>query len=290
MREALVIARRLVEVEPEGAVAQELLARTLLADALLNHVDGAQRNAALATAADVYLVAARLDEGNAPLLHAAGVALDQAGRTELALEHYRRARAIDETDPQFALYAAMALRRLERLDEAQAMVDAAAALAPDEALVEVVRSDLLLARHDANAALLAAQRARTLAPSDLSARIAEARALRSLDRAALAAELLSALPAEARAGEAVAQELADALLAIGRPRDAARVWEAALDRDGRRWRCAIGAAEAWMEAGDLIRADTLLSHALAVAASEPRVIETQTKLDGARRGRAPPLP
>jgi|GEM_PF-957550 len=284
-REALVITTKLVEAEPAGAIEKELHARALLADAMLGPTEA--RAVGLDLAADAYRSAASLDPSSAALQHAAGVALDQSGRVRDALEHYRRAAAIDGTNPQYSLYAAMALRRLGETAEALRALDVAQRSAPDEPLIEVVRSDALLASGDPQGSLRAAQRARTLAPRDLEPRIAEARALRALDRAEEAAESLTALPHAARTNEAVAQELAESLLAIGRAEAAARAWEDSLEADPRRWRSAVGAAEAWIAAGDSIRANARLEHARALAPKEPRVLEAQAKLNAARRATAP---
>jgi len=280
--EAVVIARRLVEASPRGVAEHELLARALLAAVILDGDDG-PTGATRAAAAHAYREAAALDPTNAPLQHAAGVALDQSGQLDEAVAHYHRAMAIDPSNPQYPLYIAMALRRLDRVDEALAMLDVARQLAPDEALVETVRADALLAAGNPEAALAAAQRARTLAPGDLQARVAEARALRRLERAQESAELLAALPHGARAIEAVAQELAESLLAIGRSEAAARAWELSLNTDPRRWRSAAGAADAWIAAGDLIRAEAHLDLARALAPRESRVVEVQARFDAARR-------
>jgi len=287
--EALVIARKLSAADPQSAPARELLARSLLAAVILEGESG-PNGVTSASAADAYRDAAALDPSNAGLQHAAGVALDRAGRLELALTHYERARSRELSNPQFALYTAMTLRRLGRLDEALRMIDAASALAPDEAIIEVVRSDALLAKGDAAASLVAAQRARMLAPADMSARLAEARALRRSGRPAQAAESLGALPEASLADEAVAQELADSLLDLGRSEAAARAWERSLDVDPRRWRSAVGAAEAWLTAGDIIRAQARLQQAREMAPREPRVAEAQTKFDHAARVSSAPAP
>ena len=287
-REALLITSKLVEASPRGAIDLELHARALLADAMLGATES--RQDAMNRAADAYVAAASLDASNAQLQHAAGVALDQALRVNDALVLYRRATTLDPSNPQYALYTAMALRRTGETTEALRLLDMAQRQAPGEPLIEVIRSDALLANGDATGSLQAAQRARELAPQNLEARIAEARALRAVDQSTEAAEALSALPRETRSKEAVAQELALALLAIGRPQDAARAWEDSMESDPLRWRSAVGAAEAWLAAGDTIRAYARLEHARSLAPKEPRVIEVQAKLDAARGAGVRPAP
>ncbi|MBX3354990.1 MAG: hypothetical protein KF724_04750 [Phycisphaeraceae bacterium] len=290
MREARVISARLVEVEPGNATVREVHARVLLSEALVDHPEGRARDAALGEAAEAYLVALSLDRENAALHHAAGVALDQSGRSTESLELYNRACLLDPTQAQYELYAAMALRRLMRLDEARARLDRAAMLSPDEPLVAILRSDVALASDRPSEALEEAQRARRLAPGELAARIAESRALRALGRHAECAEMLLALPRASRTNEAIASELAEALLVIERPKAAALAWEEALSVDSRRWRSAVGAGHAWISAGDLIRAETFLRHAQGVAPGEPPVEALEERLRAALESGASPVP
>lgn len=280
--DAKTITARLVELTPDGVAVLELHARVLLAEALTTH--GESRRERLDLAARAYLAAADADASNAALQHAAGTALDQAGRLDEALARYERAASLDPSNAQYPLYLGMALRRLDRLDEAIGALDRARALEPDAAPILVARADALLALGRAEAALADSRRARTLDRADPGARIVEARSLRALGRSLEAAELLSALDERMRSNEALAQELAGALLEIDRPADAASAWEASLVADPRRWLSALGAAEAWLAAGDLIRARARLELAFELApagARESRVRELDERLRAA---------
>ncbi len=282
--EALVISRRLVDVAPDGATERELHARILLAVGLASQ--GPERSERLARAADAYAEAVRTDPDNPGLQHAAGVAFDQAGRLEDARARYERAAALDPSNAQYALYLGMALRRLGALEEALRSLDRAHELAPDAAPILVARADARLAAGRAEEALADAGRARTLAPGDLAARVAEARAFRATGQSLRAAESLAALDERARSDEAVAQELATALVEVGRPEDAARAWERSLAADPRRWLSALGAAEAWLLAGDLIRADERASLAAAIAPRRVREERVQPVADRIRAASA----
>lgn len=266
--EALRITSRLVEVEPDGRLERALHAQVLLTRALADRSPG--RGDALLEAAVAHEEALRLDPTHPGLAHMLGVTLDAAGRLQEALAAFERASALDPANPLHHFHRGTALRRLGREPEAREALQLAASLDPDDAMVRVALAEVLLRLNQTAEALSQARLARHRAPRELQPRIIEARVLRALDRPLEAAESLAALDASRRADEAVATELAAALRALDRVRDAAEAWELALRADPTRWRCALGAAEAWLDAGDLIRANERLLMAAALAPAAER--------------------
>lgn len=267
--DALRIARALAARDPSDWRRQELLGRTLLASA--SEASDAERAERTREAAQAYLAAAVAAPANAPLQHAAGIALDQVGRMDEAAARYRAALEAEPGNGTYAFYAGTAARRMDQLDEAVRLFSQAWRLDDSNALAAAALAEALGARGDLDAALPLAARARELAPADLGVRVTEARLLRKAGRPEESASRLLGLPERERAEEAVAEELGRSLLALQRPAKAAEAWELALAVDGRRWRCAVGAAEAWLAAGDRVRALARLEAAELVAPREPAV-------------------
>lgn len=250
--EAVLIARRLVEVAPARSDVFELYGRTQIALAQTT-MDPEIQALARKEAASAYARAIRVGEPSAGLFNAAGVTAQAAGDIESAIVDFQHACERDPSNAQHPLFLGLALMRAGRLADAIEPLRIAGELDPRSPWPISARSDLALRSGDAEGALLLAQQARALAPRNDELRVAEAKALRKLARHREILTLLLALPQESRCTEAVAWEIAAAYEGTGDPIGAAKAWEV-WAQVSPRGDSALDAARRWQAAGDAIQA------------------------------------
>jgi len=252
--DALLIARRLVEVAPESASAHELLGRALIARSI-GEGDPLKATALAQEAWSAYRQAVSIGDPAAGLLNAAGVTAQSAGDPGAAIRLFERAAEKEPSNPQHPLFAGLALHRVGRDDEARRALDRAALLAPDSPWPVAGLSSIALAAGDSEEALALARRARAIDPTTDELRVVEAKALRRLGRSADVLTLLLALPEASRFTDAVTFEIAAAYLALGDRPAAARA-RALFAEHTTTAKSALEAAAAWDEAGDGVQAES----------------------------------
>jgi hypothetical protein len=104
----------------------------------------------------------------------------QIGQREIAIAHLRELTTRYPGEPIIASFLETATLESGNLDAAQAVLDAVEARQPGDPTLALVRSDILAARHEYEAAVAERRRARDLAPSDLRGRFAIALAQQHL--------------------------------------------------------------------------------------------------------------
>lgn len=269
---------------PDDPRVQELLGRAALLRA--TEAERAGRTSAAADlrriAGDRYLEAARLAAGDAGLQHAAGIALLSDGRSDEAAICFERAAALRPSAAVHPLYAAQARLQGGDLEAAGTLLARALELDPDEPVALASLAVVRLEQGEGDAALAAIGEARGLDPDDLQLRGQQARILRRLGRPRDGLALLLAVPAADRITAGLTAEAAACRRALGEPDEAARLWEVHHDRaetGGDRFRAAVEAATAWIDAGRPDRARRWLD-AARVAVRSP---EEAARLAGVRR-------
>ena len=140
---------------------------------------------------------------------------------------------------------------------------------PREPMVAAAYGEFLLERGEAAAGLAKFAEARSLDPDSIALRVREGNWLRRLGRAEESIALLTALSRSDQATLAVTRETAAAWKALGRSDRAASAWEVCLRTDpasADSTEAMLGAADAWLAAGDRARAKSWLDR---VAANDP---------------------
>jgi tetratricopeptide (TPR) repeat protein len=279
---AEVIARRLVELDPDSVEALEAHGRCLIVLAALRDHEGATNDATdlRLQAHDRYQAAVQI-AGETPrisLLHEAGIAAAAAGQPEQALALHVRAAQLDPNDAKHAIFTGNMLARLERPEQAREWFTRATELDPSEpwgwaGLAETHRQD---GNHDT--ALTAIRTARAAAPSSSGFRVAEARILRESGRGREAAMLLFAVQPDERATRTITEELAAACTQIGDHRRAAIAWEALHARNPDDLGAMTEAAMAWIRAEDDLRAASWLEAAENAGASPSEIERVRARL------------
>ncbi len=160
-----------------------------------------------------------------------GMALTEAGREDEALEALRRAKRLLSPPPVRLLLAeARALKALERLDEARAVLERAHRLAPRDLRVLNNLGNVLREMGASHEAVRCYRTARKLDPARTNLQLAEAGALVEAGQAeegeAILRRILAVDPAHAQA----AQELADILAALGRGEEIAPLFRELVSR------------------------------------------------------------
>lgn len=280
--EAEVVAAKLVQRAPMSWEVAELSARIAAAQGVAAMERG-EEFAALGfrdVAAAEYIRAA-LIANDAALWQAAGVAASITENRSGAIDAFRRAAALDPTLLQPPLFEAQLHLAMEDLARAEEAIARAAALNPEEPFVLATQAEVARQRGDADEALRLVRAARRNAGDQPTFRATEARLLRQLGRPRDAVELLLALDDQAGAGDpAVVEELAQGWLALDEPARAAQTWEALLRRSSRHWRSGVRAADAWLRAGDVVRADAVLSEVEFVAQPHPEISAMRQRVVG----------
>lgn len=263
--EAELIARRLVELEPESTEALEAHARCLMVLAALRQHEGDEAEArSLKVLADERYTAALLHAGETPsvsLLHEAGISATGVDDVERALRLHMKAASLDPTGAKHAIFTGNLLARLNRPEEARAWFGKAVAIDEGEpwgwaGLAESHRQDGAF-----EDALKSIRTARSVAPEMVGFRVAEARILRESGRPRDAAMLLFAIDPEQRATRLVTPELAAACRMMEDHRREAEAWEALHARNPDDLDAMTEVAAAWIRAGDQARAASWLGAA-----------------------------
>jgi tetratricopeptide (TPR) repeat protein len=249
------IARTLIDRAPNDARAHEALGQVLVEKSAQAEQRGELpaavelRNQAWAS----YARAVELDPNSAGLRQSAGLIAMTAGETDAALRCFLKAEALDHSNAQHPLYAAQLLMQAKRLDEAEAALNRALAIAPDEPYVHASLAMVYLERSQMDAALREIQLARQADPDNVGFRAQQAKIHRRNNQPREALELLIGLGEPERAQEAAAFEIAAAYEALGEPAKAAAAWSLcfrANPRSPAAWKAATHAGELYLKAGD----------------------------------------
>ncbi|HMN96043.1 MAG TPA: hypothetical protein PKC43_06945 [Phycisphaerales bacterium] len=280
--EAVLVAGTLASRAPDSWEAAELHARTLVASSfeLAGRGREAESSQRHALAAAEYRRAAELAQC-AAIWHAAGIAAAVAGERGAAIESFRRAAAADPESAQAPIYEAQVHLGAGDLDAAEEALRRAAALQPEEPFVLATQAELARARGDMERAFSLIRAARRRGGAELSFRVVEARFLRQSQRPREAIELLAALGPAVIEHESATDELAHSWIALGEPRRAAELWGAFQLAHPPRWRSGLRAAEAWIAAGDAVRADLALREVELRVGAHPEAVALRERLVGA---------
>lgn len=287
--DALRVAAYLAE-RTNDAAAFELVGRVQLARAGRDASRGLSGAGARALAADAYARAAALAPGNAPLQHAAAMVLDAGGRNAEALPLYDRAVELEPRGAEFRLHRANARIRANDLDGAALDAKALREIEPKDPWCDALDAEISLARGDAAGAVECARRAVDGSNDEMAFRVLLSRALRAAGRAEEAVIGLRGLAPEERASPAVAREIALGFAALGRPSDAAEAWESAAIANPGDVALRVAVVEAWLAAGERLRARESLDALLRLAPeheAKARLEKALTEASDRRPAEAP---
>lgn len=249
------IARTLIGRAPNDARAHEVLGQVLIEKSAQ-----AEQRGEVSTAVELrkqawasYAAAVRLDPNSAGLQQSAGLIAMSAGEPDAALKCFLAAESLDHSNAQYPLYAAQLLMQAKRMDEAEAALNRALAIAPDEPYVHASLAMVHLERSQMEAALKEIQLARQADPDNVGFRAQQAKIHRRNNQPRAALELLIGLGEPERAQEAAAFEIAAAYDALGEPAKAAAAWTLCFRANPRSplaWKAATHAGEMFLKAGD----------------------------------------
>ena len=279
---AEVIARRLVELDPDSVEALEAHGRCLIVLGALHASQGAMNEAVALRirANDRYQAAVKL-AGKTPrisLLHEAGIAAVGAGEPEQALALHVRAARLDPRNAMHAIFAGNMLARLERPVEARAWFTSATEIEPDEPWGWAGLAETHRQSGDHVSALVSIRKARAAAPASTDFRVAEARILRESGHGREAAMLLFAVHPDQRTTRIITEELAAACTQMEDHRRAALAWEALHARNPQDLAAMTEAAMAWIRAGDNERAASWIGAAENAGASPEAIERVRSRL------------
>jgi tetratricopeptide (TPR) repeat protein len=185
----------------------------------------------------------------------------ELGRDDQAVAHWTMAQQLAPENPKYPLYRAQVLRRMGRTDEAKANLMLATGLDPSIGVAWATLAAMALDENKPEMTVQHIRRARELEPGNVSFRVIEAKALRRMNRAGDALTLLGAMDEADRESLEVVEEMALCLGLLGKPQEAAALYEAAVERHPQNGRVALAAAE-WKErAGDNTGALRMAEHA-----------------------------
>jgi len=240
-REAVIVARKLVEKAPEGsefaARANEVASRALFTHARLptSGLAPDEREALLREAALCAIRSIEPGGRDAAAIGFAALLAAGAGMHDDAVRLFDEALAIEPENPAFLMHATLAALRAGGgveghggIDRARAYVARRRAADPASAWNDGLDAEIALAAKDPPAAVRLADRAMAAERGMLEFRLIAARALRADGRAADAARMLSALEDAERAKPAIAEQFALALAESGDAPGAARAWSECL--------------------------------------------------------------
>jgi tetratricopeptide (TPR) repeat protein len=217
------------------------------------------RSGDLPGAVRLYEAALARDPADADASCLLGVAHQEQGRPEQAVEWIERAVAIRPDVPAYHASLGLAWQALGRPAEAAAAFARVLELNPDDAAAHVNRGVVVLALRDREAALAHFRRAVELAPRLAQARTNLGELLRELGRPDEALPHCQAAVALEPALVEAHLNLGDVLLALGRPGPAVGSYHEAHQRDPNRARAAAGIGlvavrqGAWSDALDWLR-------------------------------------
>lgn len=265
--------------DPAHAVLAELIAERdddPVAHRLMVRVRMAKRQ--WTAAYESALRSLEFDANQPELHHSAGILCEKLDQFETAESHYARAMELDPSRPQFPLYRANVLLKLRRFDDAQVLALRALRLDPTthqahrvlaEAAAERGQTDLAIEQLDKALALVEIETIDTLAYT-----LRKAEFLRRKGPAAReeALNILAALPPSMQGVRVeIAEQTALTYLSLGRPADAAGVWEVWFTAHPRDARAAAEAGLAHHRAGNTERARRWYDKARRLAEHLPQV-------------------
>lgn len=277
------IARTLIARAPNEPRAHEMLGQVLIEKA-----GQIERAGDAGTAANLkqlawrsYKTAVELDSKNAGLHHSAGLIAMTAGESAAALELFLKAESLDGTNAQYPLFAAQLLLQAKRLDDAEAALKQALAIAPDEPYVHASLAMVALERSAFDVALAEIAKARDAEPDNIGFRAQQAKIHRRKGEPRIALELLIGLDDASRGEEAVTFEIAAAYEAMGEWSKAAGAWAFRCQADPNApnaYRAAAKAGELYLQAADRENASRWASIAQRLNADAAEVRELVKKL------------
>lgn len=185
-------------------------------------------NRRLDEAYEAYERALAIGPRDATLEFAAGTVATMLDKTDRAIEHYSAAQAADKADPRFPLYLAQVQAKANLVTEAKANLLIAGKLDPDNAVVWGTLADLSLREGQVSLALQHIAKARTLQPTVVVWRIIEARAMKRDNRPEDALGVLIGLTPTERLEPGVLSTMSECYGFLGRPADAAKLYEEAV--------------------------------------------------------------
>ena len=280
------IARTLVARAPTEVRAYEMLGQVLIekAGAAAQRGDDAASADLKKQAWESYRKATDLDAANAGLLHSAGLIALTAGEQAAALDLFVKAETLDHSNPQFPLFAAQVLMQQKKLDEAEAALKRALAIAPEEPFVHASLAMLALERNDFETAHTEISIARSAEPDSIDFRAQQAKIFRRQNQPREALELLIGLDEPSRAKEAVAFEIASAYEALGEQTKAAEAWvlcARANPRSPTAFTAIVHAADLYLKSGDATEAGRWVNIAGQLRPEAAEVQELRQRLHGA---------
>jgi thioredoxin-like negative regulator of GroEL len=259
-REALIVARKLVERAPAGSDsalrANEMAARTAFTHARMpsNELSSGERSTLLAEAAAFAVKSIGPTERDDARISFAALLAAGGGLHGDAARLFDQALAVAPRNPGYLLQAALSALRNEDLARARTYLAQRREAAPGDAWNEALDAEILLAAGDTRAAVDSAQRAVAADRDGLEFRMILGRALRKDGRARDAARMLSALESDARTKPAIAEQLALALAESADFAAAARAWSDCVAANPSDPYVRAEAALAFRAAGDHARA------------------------------------
>jgi len=163
----------------------------------------------------------------------AGTVASAAKKPQRALEHFSAAQAGDPNNPQYPLYLAQVQRKLGQVDAANVSLLRVVQMDPESAIAWGSLADIALSRNYVDSALQHIATARQLQPSQPAWRIIEARALKRAGKPEKALLTLAPLSEQDRRAAPVLRVKAECFGLLGRPADAAAIYEDALNASPR---------------------------------------------------------
>ncbi len=203
-----------------------------------------------ADAYEQYEAALAIGPQDAAIEFQAGTLASSIGKPERALEHFSMARAAEPGSAEIALYLGVTQHRLGLVDEAKVSLLAAVKLDDEEPVAPAVLAQIALDENEPDLALRYIRRSREIDPTQLAHRILEARILRRLNKPEEALTLMLALPKEQLHEPVVLEICSGCMGLLGRPADAAALYEEALAAQPTNADLAFQAAQWHERAGD----------------------------------------
>jgi tetratricopeptide (TPR) repeat protein len=238
-------------------------ARLLLARVLIEQGNYAQAAAEMTKAREK-------SPDSAGALYLLGVALEKDGKLEEALEVYRRAHVLDETNLDAVMAAGEVLVTMGQLREAQHQVESYMPLADNEPGMYELAGRLAMMNHEYAKAAQYLQQASDLDSRNVRYREALARARFRAGQQAETVQALNGL-AECKSYKMPAWAhtmLGDCHMALGRPHNARIAYEAAAELTPESPGAWVNVAKAAMSAGDASRAIQSARRALQLEATD----------------------
>lgn len=190
------------------------------------------------------------------VLRSAGIAAEQAGKLEEAIEWYRRGSPNDRSS---TLYLALALLRTDNPIEAATTLVPLLEAKRDDPFLNATWAECLAAQEQYDRALEAIDTAIRFAPDEPAFRVRRAAMLRRSGKPLEAAESLLAMSEAARSTFAVTDELAAAFRSADRPADAAATWAFFAQANPGDTMAVVRTIDAYLDADDYTNAQAWLA-------------------------------